>query len=145
MASKKENEYSQKMIKEAGKSYEPESACFTPKTEKCSEILLSRYGKLTLQTTWYGVMQDKHACSRPEDRRALIAESRKHAVLALTRAKRREGSRQARKTSRQHSQSRAMRAAIHLRKREVRACTMISCSPAMNEHAHPADHYRYEM
>jgi len=51
MASKKENEYSQKVGKDAGKSYAPERARFTPKTERCSEILLSRYGKLTLQTT----------------------------------------------------------------------------------------------
>jgi hypothetical protein len=32
MASKKENDYSQKVGKDAGKSYAPESACFTPKT-----------------------------------------------------------------------------------------------------------------
>jgi hypothetical protein len=51
MASKKENDDSQKVGKDAGKNYVPECARFTPKTEKCSEILLSRYGKLTLQTT----------------------------------------------------------------------------------------------
>jgi hypothetical protein len=51
MASKKENDDSQKVGKDAGKSYALESACFTPKTEKYSEILLSRYGNLTLQTT----------------------------------------------------------------------------------------------
>jgi len=60
MASKKENEYSQKVGKDAGKSYAPERVRFTPKTEKCSEILLSRYGKLTLQTTMRAVVYDRY-------------------------------------------------------------------------------------
>jgi hypothetical protein len=42
------------VVKDARKFYVSDCACFTSKIWKCSENLLSRYGKLILRTTLFG-------------------------------------------------------------------------------------------